>query len=139
MTVEQRKNELERFGFVVKSEGESWIRLEKKDVENTRFITLVFNSTNKVIDEDVFSTKTVHKVGSAEFYHEDLKKIAEEEKYVCTSSAIYQIMFSPAQKRYYGNKVADIKGIAQRGRYYLLTAKQINNILGYDLLNEKNY
>lgn len=82
--------------------------------------------------------KEITKVGNAEFYQEDLAEVYNNKQYVCTSSAIYQIMYSVAQKRYYGAKIYN-QGLAGRGRFYLLTAKQINNILKTELLREDIY
>lgn len=62
----------------------------------------------------------------------------EEKKYICTSSAIYQIHYSQAQQRFYGSKLFSI-GLAGRGRYYALTAKEINDICKKPLLREDIY
>lgn len=80
--------------------------------------------------------KVYCKAGRVELTKEDAEKIYNNKKYIVTSYAIFQPHFSQAQNRYYFSKIADIKGMAKRGRYYTLTAKEINHVLGYKYLRE---
>lgn len=79
----------------------------------------------------------VIKVGSVEFTESDLEKIYEEKKYVVTYSGVYAIHYSTSQKQYYSTKVIYCKGMAKRGRFYIMTAETINNIIGKKVLNEE--
>lgn len=79
----------------------------------------------------------VIKVGSVEFTESDLEKIYEEKKYVVTYSGVYAIHYSIAQKRHYGIKILYCKGMAMRGRFYIMTAEEINHIIGIKVLNEE--
>ena len=77
------------------------------------------------------------KVGSVELTEKDAFRIYEEKKYIVTSTAIYQPHFSQAQNAVYFSKVFTVKGMVRRGRFYTLTAAQINRILGEELLIEE--
>lgn len=74
------------------------------------------------------------KAGRVELTKEDAERIYTENKYICTSTAIYQPHFSQAQNRIYFTKISDYKGLAGRGRFYTLTAEQINNVMGFEYL-----
>ncbi len=76
------------------------------------------------------------KIGNVELYEKDIQKLYEEHKYIVTYGGVYQIFYSNAQKKFYGHKVINQKGIAQRGRFYTMDAKTINHILGEKILNE---
>ena len=78
------------------------------------------------------------KIGRVELTEEEVQKLYEEKKYICTSSSIYQSNYSQAQKSFDGPKLFSI-GLAGRGRYYALTAKEINDICKKTLLREDIY
>ena len=78
------------------------------------------------------------KIGRVELTKEEVQKLYEEKKYICTFSAIYQIHYSQAQQRFYGSKLFSI-GLAVKGRYHAMTAAEINKIQGQDLLREDIY
>ena len=77
------------------------------------------------------------KVGSTEFTESDLEKIYTEKKYVVNYSGVYAIHYSTVQKQYYSRKVIDCKGMAKRGRFYIMTAETVNHIIGKKVLNEE--
>ena len=78
------------------------------------------------------------KFGTLALEEEKVAKLYEEKKYICTHKAIYQIMYSNAQCRFYGSKLFSI-GLAVKGRYHAMTAAEINKIQGQDLLREDIY
>lgn len=81
--------------------------------------------------------KRTVKVGSTEFTEQEIEKIYEEKKYVVNYSGVYAIHYSMAQKQYYSTKVIDCKGMAKRGRFYIMTAETVNHIIGKKVLNEE--
>lgn len=81
--------------------------------------------------------REIVKIGSVELYEEDALKLYEEKKYIVTYGGVYQLFYSSAQKKIYGQKVINQKGIANRGRFYAMTAETINNILGEKILVEE--
>lgn len=81
--------------------------------------------------------KQIIKIGSVELYEDEVQKLYEEKKYIATYSGVYQIFYSNAQKRFYGLKIIEEKGIARRGRFYIMTAKEINKVLKKKILIEE--
>ena len=74
------------------------------------------------------------KAGRVELTKEEAERMYAEKRYICTSTAIWQPQYSQAQGRIYFIKISDYKGLANRGRFYTLTAEQINHIMGYEYL-----
>lgn len=74
------------------------------------------------------------KAGNVELSKKEAEEIYNNKKYICTSTAIYQPHFSKAQNQIYFTKITEIKGIAKRGRFYKLTAQEINKIIGREYL-----
>ena len=77
------------------------------------------------------------KIGNVELTKEEAQEIYSEGKYICSYTGIFQINYSQAQQRFYGQKVIDYKGYAQRGRFYIQSASQINKVLGQKILREE--
>ena len=77
------------------------------------------------------------KIGTSEISRECLAKLDLSNNYVCNYSGVWQVFFSNADNIYYGVKVVSHKGFAERGRYHILTGKEINHILGKKILIEK--
>lgn len=86
------------------------------------------------------SMKEACKVGPVELWKEDAEKLLNEGKYILTPSAIYSIQYSPNYDNgnYYGQRIhyKPRAGYCRAGRYHALTAKEINDVLGFTLLNE---
>lgn len=82
------------------------------------------------------NTEIYCKAGSVELTEKEAFQIYDEKKYIATSTAVYQPHYSQAQKAVYFSKVLTVKGIARRGRFYTLTADEINRILGKEILSE---
>lgn len=76
------------------------------------------------------------KAGRVELTKEDAERIYTNKQYICTSTAIWQPHYSQAQGMIYFTKIADYKGLARRGRFYALTAAEINNVMGFEYLRE---
>ena len=86
--------------------------------------------------------KPVLKIGTVELLEEDAKRLYESgEKYLVTYSTIYEIKYSAnLDYHYYGHAVYKHStkgqgGMTHRGRFFAYTAAQVNNLLGYNLLN----
>lgn len=79
--------------------------------------------------------KTIHcKAGTVELNRQEAQEIYEGQRYVVTSTAIWQPFYSQAQDRYYFQRIIDYKGIARRGRFYVMTAQEINSCIGQEIL-----
>lgn len=74
------------------------------------------------------------KIGTVELTEEEAYKMYEEGKYIVTYSKIYQLFYSAAQKRVYGQQIYSQKGLARRGRFYSMDGETVNHILGFNLV-----
>ena len=80
--------------------------------------------------------KRIVKVSTTELYEDEALRIYNEGKYIVNYSGVWQLHYSTVQKRVYGTKIIDQKGISLRGRYHVMDAKTINDILGKKILLE---
>ena len=76
------------------------------------------------------------KIGSAQLTEAEALKIYNNDNYIITYSKIYQLHYSAAQHTIYGSVIYQQPGLTKRGRYYTFTAAEVNNLLGYQFLNE---
>ena len=81
--------------------------------------------------------ESVVKIGNVEMYESEVAKAYHEHKYVVSYVGVFQLDYSSANKMYYGRKIIDIRGIAKRGRFHLMNAETINDILGKKVLAER--
>lgn len=77
------------------------------------------------------------KIGSVELTPAEAVKLYENNKYIVTLHAIYQLFWSNAQGRVYGSRVWYDKHarLTRPGRFFALSAAEVNNVLGFELLN----
>lgn len=75
------------------------------------------------------------KIGSVELTEEEVKALYEAKKYICTYSGVYQIFYNE-NYGFSGQLIIHYKNLARRGRFYSLTAKEINKIIGKSILRE---
>lgn len=75
----------------------------------------------------------IYKAGRTELGEKEVKSYYEEKKFICNGLGIYQIFYSSAQQDFYLSKIHHAK-IAGRGRFYALTAAEVNHILGAEVL-----
>ena len=78
------------------------------------------------------------KIGNVELTTAEAARLYIEDKYIVTFSKVYSIEYSMAQKRYYGRVVYAYPGMAKRGRFHALTAKEVNHLIGHPLLIERS-
>ena len=88
------------------------------------------------LKEKYFGNENIEKIGNVELTRSEAEQFYSENKYIVTYSRIFQIFFSEAQNSFYGHEIYNKPGMAGRGRFYALTGKEINNILGIALVNE---
>ena len=81
------------------------------------------------------------RIGNVELSPGEAEKLYYSgEKYIVTFSRIYQIHYSQAQRRFYGQEIFRAmpgNNYARRGRFYAYDAKGVNWLLGYKFLNEE--
>lgn len=74
-------------------------------------------------------------IGGVELSLKEVEEIYKNGLYIVTYGGVWQVNYSVAQRKYYGHMVVIEKGIASPGRYYTMTGKAINKILGKEILN----
>lgn len=74
-------------------------------------------------------------IGGVELSLKEVEEIYNNGLYIVTYGGVWQVNYSSAQRRYYGQMVVKEKGIASRGRYYTMAGEAINKILGKEILN----
>ena len=75
------------------------------------------------------------KIGRVELWEHEAREIYEAGKYILTYSKVYAVDYSAAQKKFYGRVVLN-QGGARRGRYHIMTAKELNHLYGHTIFNE---
>lgn len=80
------------------------------------------------------------KIGRVELLESDAQKMYEENKYIVTYSAIYQLFYS-VNAGIYGHKIYQVPtkgkgGLTRRGRFYAMDGKTVNHVLGFNLVKE---
>ena len=88
------------------------------------------------LKEKYFGNENIEKIGNVELTRSEAEQLYSENKYIVTYSRIFQIFFSETQNSFYGHELYYKPGMAGRGRFYALTGKEINNLLGFALVNE---
>lgn len=76
--------------------------------------------------------------GTSQLTQAEVQGIYEQDKFVVNYGGVYQPHYSQAQKQFYFSKICTTKGLAKRGRFYILDGAFINKLLGYTLINENN-
>lgn len=71
------------------------------------------------------------KAGSTELSREAAENIISKNEYVCNYGGVYQLSYDEKKDRFRAKKIVNVKGIAQRGRFYVFDKHIINRILGY--------
>lgn len=79
------------------------------------------------------------KIGNVEFSADEARRYYESEKYIVTYSKIYALHWSAAQQKVYGSVIYEKPktggvGLAKRGRFFILSADNVNGLLGFNLL-----
>lgn len=76
------------------------------------------------------------KIGNVELTENEAREAVG--KYIVTYRKIYEVRYS-VNGGYHGTVVytyAGNGGLTRRGRYYLMDASTVNNVLGFQLINE---
>ena len=75
------------------------------------------------------------KIGNVELTMEEALKYYSEGKYIVTFSKIYQLFYSQAQKKVYGQVIYSSKGMTHRGRFFAYSGAEVNHLIGINLVN----
>lgn len=77
------------------------------------------------------------KIGSVELTPDEAEKYYSEGKYIVTYGRIYQLFYSAAQKRVYGQVIYRHPGMTRKGRFFAMDAKTVNHLVGFNLVREE--
>ena len=80
--------------------------------------------------------ESIVRIGSVELTEQEAYELYERKIYIVAYSRIYQLHYSQAQKRVYGQEIFYQKGLARRGRFHKLTGRDVNHLVGYQLVIE---
>lgn len=78
-------------------------------------------------------------IGGVEPLREEVEMMYSQKLYIVAYTGVYQISFSQAQDRCHGQRVYSERGLSRKGRFYTMTAPQVNELIGKDLLDENVY
>ena len=87
------------------------------------------------INGGTFEGKQFWTIGTVQILESELWELLDK-KYIVTYGGVYQICYTAASKAFYGLKVSSVKNLASRGRFYKMTGSEVNQALGYKLLND---
>ena len=81
------------------------------------------------------------KIGGAELFEQEIFELLEKkQEYIVNYKKVYQIATANYKREYlpfYGRLVyTSPEPLTKRGRFVPMTAKEINHLLGFDLLSE---
>lgn len=81
----------------------------------------------------------IMKIGSVELTEAEAARLYADGKYILTYSKVYQIHYSVAQGCYYGTVIYSKPtrggcGFTRRGRFFAMSAREINEAIGVELL-----
>lgn len=76
------------------------------------------------------------RIGSVELTPEEAAAAHERELYIVAFRRVYQVNYSAAQGRYYGQEVYySADPLTRRGRFFRMTGEAVNRLIGHELLN----
>jgi len=81
------------------------------------------------------------KIGSVELTEREAFRLYEEHKYIVAYKRVFELRYSAAQGRVYGSQIYEVPyrgqcGLTKRGRFFAMSAKEVNHLLGFRLVNE---
>lgn len=81
-------------------------------------------------------TDNIVRIGGIELTPQEAERYYREGKYLVNYGGVYQLHYSAAQKRVYGQKIYTGRGLARRGRFFAMDGATVNHLLGYNLVAE---
>lgn len=76
------------------------------------------------------------RIGTVECLPEEAAAAYERGLYIVAYRRIYQVNYSAAQGRYYGQEVYySAEPLTRRGRFFRMTGEAVNHLIGHELLN----
>lgn len=88
--------------------------------------------------DEVLQRNEVVKIGNVDLFPEEAAEAYERGLYIVAFRRVYQVNYSAAQGRYYGQQVyysAASLPLTRRGRYFSMSATEVNCLIGHELFN----
>lgn len=76
-------------------------------------------------------TGKIIKIGGVELTEQEAQQLFNDRRFIVTYGKIYDITYRNGS--FHGKEIYKSKGMTRRGRYFALTADQINNLVGFKL------
>lgn len=81
------------------------------------------------------------KIGSVELTEDEAFRLYEEHKYIVAYKRVFELDYSVVNRRVYGREVYRVSdkercGLTRKGRFFAMSAHDVNHLLGFRLLQE---
>ncbi len=79
------------------------------------------------------------KIGSVELTADEAYRMYRNDMYLVTYGKIYQLYYNVGKQRVFGVAIYKQYGLCRRGRFHVLSAEDVNHLVGYELINTKTF
>lgn len=77
------------------------------------------------------------RIGGVELTPEEALHYYQENRYIVNYGGVWQLFYSAAQKRVYGQKIYNARGLTRKSRFFAMKAETVNHLVGFMLVNEE--
>lgn len=70
------------------------------------------------------------KIAGAELTRCEAARIYENNLFIVNGRGVWQVLYSTAQRTYYGQNIIRRSGLTKRGRFHVMEAKEVNRLVG---------
>lgn len=70
------------------------------------------------------------KIAGAELTRGEAARIYENNLFIVNGRGVWQVLYSTAQRTYYGQNVIRQSGLTKRGRFHVMDAAAVNRLVG---------
>lgn len=70
------------------------------------------------------------KIAGAELTRGEAARIYENNLFIVNGRGVWQVLYSTAQRTYYGQNIIRQSGLTKRGRFHVMDAAAVNRLIG---------
>lgn len=70
------------------------------------------------------------KIAGAEFTRDEAMRIYQNNLFIVNGRGVWQVLYSTAQRTYYGQNIIRQSGLTKRGRFHVMDGKAVNRLIG---------
>ena len=70
------------------------------------------------------------KIAGAEFTRDEAMRIYQNNLFIVNGRGVWQVLYSTAQRTYYGQNIIRRSGLTKRGRFHVMDAAEVNRLVG---------